>query len=518
MSVESRFVPVDLSGRRAAVAGAGIAGLATALALAERGAEVVMLEPDPAPPALDVEEAFARWSRRRTPQSRHSHAFLARLRTILLRAYPDVYRALLENGARELRLLDFPPRALAPLAPEPGDEDLAAIGCRRTTFEWVLRRAVEALPGVRLLSGASVAGLIASPRRRVRGVRFIDEGGRRRTLRADLVIDASGRRSRAPEWLEDLGAPTPFEERSSSAILYYTRFYRLRPGKELPAPGDQPNMADFGWIKFAVFPADRSTYSVTFAAHLAEPRLKALAHAGAFELLLGLFPGLAPFGDPEVAEPLPVHGREVLSMGGLENCLRRFVDEAGRPLAPGFFAIGDAAYHTNPLYGRGSTQAFMHAALLGEALDAAAGDVEVAARRLDHDAREEIEPFYRSSVAADRMASQKAGALPAALGERVLRSFFDDGVLPATRIDAVVFRAFVRMFNMFDTPERAFFRPEVFWRVVGVWLRGPAFRRRMAFVEPDREEAIRACERAARAFAKPLRPRPATPAAADGAG
>ncbi|MGH7818231.1 MAG: FAD-dependent oxidoreductase, partial [Candidatus Binatia bacterium] len=136
MSVVSRYVPVDLDGRRAVVVGAGIAGLASALALGERGAEVLVLEADPAPAgADDVEDAFSDWSRRKVPQFRHSHAFLARLRNILLAAYPEVYRRLLDEGARELRLLDFPPPTIGPLAPEPGDEQLAAIGCRRATFE-----------------------------------------------------------------------------------------------------------------------------------------------------------------------------------------------------------------------------------------------------------------------------------------------------------------------------------------------------------------------------------------------
>jgi 2-polyprenyl-6-methoxyphenol hydroxylase-like FAD-dependent oxidoreductase len=499
MPIVSRYVPVDLRGRRAVIAGASVAGLAAALALAERGAEVVLVEADPAPEAVSSEDAFSRWSRRRVPQSRHSHAFLARLRNLLLRAYPDFYADLLADGAVEIRLLAVPPQSLGPVPAEPGDEELVTIGCRRTTFEWVLRGYVNRDPRIEILCGSSAEGLLArrgSPPR-VRGVR-VAANGRRRTIAADLVVDATGRGSRAGCWLEAIGAARPFEKRSPSSILYYTRFYRRRPGRDFPPPGREPTMADFGWIKYAVFPADKRSYSITFAAHLSLERLKVLQNPRAFETLVGSLPGIAAFVDPELAEPISVLGRDVLAMGGLENCLRRFVDRHGGPLASGFFVLGDAAYHTNPLYGRGTTQAFMHARLLGEALDAAAGDPTSAARILDEGAREEIEPFYRASVSADRVASRKVGAAPASWRSRLYDSFFDDGVLPATRVDPLVYRTFVRVMNMMEVPEQAFFRPEVVERVVAVWLRGPRFRRRLAPTVPDLDATLVAMESAAR--------------------
>ena len=381
MPIISRYVPVDLSGRRAVIVGASIAGLAAALELQARGAEVLLIEADPAPDADDPEDAFLRWSRRRVPQSRHSHVFLARLCNLMRPAHPELYARLLEAGAVELRLLDFPPKSLGAVTREPGDEDLATIGCRRTTFEWVLRRYVSERAAVHILGGTTVEGLLAHDGDPpwVWGVRVAFEG-KRRTIAADLVVDASGRGSRAGDWLAQIDAPRPYERRSPSGVLYYTRFYRRRADRDFPEPGREPTMADFGWIKYAIFPADNRTYSITFAAHLSEQRLKLLSNVEAFESLVRALPGIAAFVDPELADPLPVLGRDVLAMGGLENCLRRFIDDDGEPLAANFFVVGDAAYHTNPLYGRGTSQAFMHARFLGEALDAAAGDNVRAAR------------------------------------------------------------------------------------------------------------------------------------------
>jgi 2-polyprenyl-6-methoxyphenol hydroxylase-like FAD-dependent oxidoreductase len=499
MPLISRYVPVDLRGRRVVIIGGSIAGLATALALAARNAEVLVLEADPEPGFDSPEEVFLGWSRRRVPQSRHSHVFLARLCNILRRQYPDLYAELLAHGAQELRLLDLPPPSLGRLEPEPGDDDLVTIGCRRTTFEWALRRYVRRSPNIDLVSGVAANGLRARPGKplRVHGVRVV-AGGKSRSIAADLVVDASGRGSRAGDWLESVGAPRPYERRSPSGVLYYTRFYRRRPDRQFPPPGREPTMGDFGWIKFAVFPADNRAYSITFASHLSLPRLKVLSHPEAFDTMARALPGIAPFVDPEITDPLPVLGRDVLAMGGLENSLRRFVDRSGEPLAAGFFAIGDAAYHTNPLYGRGTSQAFMHADLLGESLDAAAGDPAAAARFLDQAAREEIEPFVRASVAADHVASRKVGAELARPLRRVLDSFFDHGVMPATRVDPVVYRAFVRMMNMMETPDQAFFKPEVAMRALAVWARGAGFRRRSEPTVPDRERTIAALEDAAR--------------------
>lgn len=505
MPLLSRYVPVDLRGRRVVVIGGSIAGLAAALALAARSAEILVLEADPTPDAGSPEDAFSGRSRRRVPQSRHSHVFLARLCNLLRRGYPDLYAELLGQGARELRLLDFPPPSLGRLAPEPGDDELVTIGCRRTTFEWVLRRYVRNVGGIEILCGAAVEGLLARGGKppTVHGVRAASRG-KSRSIAADLVIDASGRGSRAADWLEAVGAPRPYERRSPSAVLYYTRFYRRHPDRDFPAPSGEPTMGDFGWIKFAVFPADNRAYSITFASHLSLPRLKVLQHADAFETMARALPGIAPFVDREIADPLPVLGRDVLAMGGLENCLRRFVDRSGEPLAAGFFAIGDAAYHTNPLYGRGTSQAFMHAGLLGEALDAAAGDSVAAARFLDRAAREEIEPFYRASVAADHVASRKVGAERARPLRRLLDSFLDDGVMPATRVDPVVYRAFVRMMNMMETPDEAFFKPQVAVRALAEWARGSVFPRRHEPTVPDRERTIAALEAAAHGGAELL--------------
>jgi flavin-dependent dehydrogenase len=490
----------NLTNRHAAVIGGGITGLAAARVLSDRGTRVTILERDAEPDAPTPGEAFTSWRRKGAPQVRHSHAFLGRLRSLLRDRYPDLLEALRAAGAAELDMLERPPLTLPPLAPDPADADLVALGCRRTTFEWVLRRNVLARPGVALIGGAEVSGLTASPTEppTVTGLRYA-VGDAEHELAADVVIDAGGRYSQALDWLAAIGAPSPAEKLESSGIIYYTRFYRLRDGAGPPPPSRHPAAADYTWIKYAVFPADDRTFSITFAVPLAVPRLKVLARLGAFEEMARALPAIAPWIDPAVAEPIGDPAHPVQAMGGLINRLRRFTFN-GAPVAVGFFALGDAAYCTNPLYGRGCAQAFLHADLLGQALDRHPDDLAAAALALDRLARREIEPFYRASVLADRDAVRKAeGRRPRRLVDRLRQRYVEDGLIVATRCDPVVFRAFLRMFNMLETPEAAFGSPQVFLRSLRVLLRGKRRNRRYAIPDPpDREATIARCEAALR--------------------
>ena len=100
-----------------AVIGAGIAGLATGLALQKEGREVILIDRDAPPPTSpdrsDADLAFEDWERKGVTHLRHSHAFLARLYKLIRDEYPDLLEALLNAGCRELTFADMLPPALA---------------------------------------------------------------------------------------------------------------------------------------------------------------------------------------------------------------------------------------------------------------------------------------------------------------------------------------------------------------------------------------------------------------------
>jgi 2-polyprenyl-6-methoxyphenol hydroxylase-like FAD-dependent oxidoreductase len=438
--------------------------------LARQGHRVSVLERDdtPMPPTPDA--AFS-WDRRGAPQVRHSHAFLARLRNILRDEHPDVYEALLAAGASEIRFGDDLPPTITGVERLPGDDELVMLACRRTTFEWVLRRAVMAEPGVEFGSGVSVEGLLAAGepgRPRVTGVRLA--GGS--TVEADLVVAGGGRRSSLPEWLAELGAPPVAEQVDDTGIVYLSRFYRLRDGHSFP-PRTGPIGGDLGYLKYGVFVGDSGTFSVTLATPVEDEHLRRLlSDPDAFDAVGRELVATAPWLDGR-AEAI---SDSVHVMAGLVNRWRDYVID-GEPVATGVVAVGDAVLCTNPLYGRGCSTAFWGAQLLARSVGAFGDDVREIALAYDASLRSEILPWYRASVDQDAEARRVAAALLAGADpdadasdpRTFMRAVFRDGLLPATRTDAVVLRAFFRSLNLLERPDSLATDPEIGARVLAVW-------------------------------------------------
>lgn len=465
------------------VIGAGIAGLNTALALAPLGHRVTLLERDAPPPSGDAEHAFFDWSRRGVGHLRHSHAFLARLRSIIKEQHPALLDQLLAAGCREIRFADMLPDALkASYAPEPGDQDMAVLTSRRTTLELVMRRYVEQLPGVSVISEVFVRELMLEPldagQFRVTGVRG-EVGGAIQAWRAAVTIDAGGRTSQAFEQLTDAGAAVG-EEWEECGILYYTRHYRRLPDRPEPQ-SKAPGTGDLAFIKYGLFPGDNGCFSVTLAVPEIETGIRqSIVRPEVFDKVCSLLPGLAPWASPDNAEPIS----KVFGMGDLKSRWRSFVSSEGRATL-GFFAVGDSLVRTNPLYGRGCSFAAVEAQILAGVLSQAA-DPGVRARLYDTRVRDELTVYYNDMRDQDRAAVRRAQRardpdFSPNLQQRLRQSFIDDGVRIAVRSDIRVLRAAMRDFHMIDPPGAWMKQPRHVAKLVGAWARG---RKRNAHLYP----------------------------------
>jgi 2-polyprenyl-6-methoxyphenol hydroxylase-like FAD-dependent oxidoreductase len=325
-----------------------------------------------------------------------------------------------------------------------------------------------------MVQGA-VTGLVASARH-VTGVRLA--GGE---LRADWVIDASGRRSPLPTWIADLGGGGPaIEEREEdTGIVYSTRFYRLRDGCE-PPPVVGMNAGDLGYAKFAVFLGDNRTFSVTFGVASEDTELRALLREPGFTVAAQAIPSVEPWVDPARSEPMT----DVEVMARLLNRRRRFVVD-GAPVVTGLLAVGDAHTCTNPLYGRGCALGFVAAHLAADAVREHGDDPVATAIAYEDAMGRDVGPWYRSAVAQDRADRAARGievvsdgegdllgaaaAAGPALDAESTRTLLQDGLFPATRTDPVVFRAFLRTFNLLDPPDAMLRDPDVLGRILTVW-------------------------------------------------
>ena len=459
------------------VIGAGVAGLGTALALGRDGHRVTVLERDATPLPEGPSEAFW-WDRRGAPQVRHSHMFLARLRNVLRDHYPDVREALLAAGATELTIAEMTPDGMDP-TPLPGDEDLAMIACRRTTFEWVLRTKVLECDHVDFRDGVIVDGVLVE-NGHVVGVRTKDA----EELRADVVVAANGRRSEFPRWVRDAGLGHIEEVTEDTGIVYWSRFYKLLEGAAEPKQ-EGPIGGDLGYMKFAVFPGDNGTFSVTLATNNDDDVFRALGKEELFNEVVKHLVPTAPWVDPAVSEPItPVH-----PMAKLLNRVRHVVS-GGVVHAPGLHAVGDAAVCTNPLYGRGCALGFVHADLLADAMRAHPEDVVDQALALHEGTERELMPWYTASVLADSRNRRIAR------GEASTEDEFFGTILkevgPAMRTDPVLFRAFMRMFNLLEDPDSLTTNPELIARVMEHYQNRDENREPDPPLGPPREEMLAA--------------------------
>ena len=426
---------------RVVVAGGSIAGLTAGLALTRSGHEVTIVERDGQPTPATAELAASAWPRGGVPQSRQPHGFICRVRADVRAAAPDLWRDLLEAGAVEHDLFTHRPPAMRDVPREPADDDLVFLLCRRTTFEWVLRRTVERECDLRL--GTRAEGLVLDERGSA--PRVVGLGTSSGSLAADLVVDASGRSGGLARRLRAAGVDAPPVSDEPCGIEYTSRFYRLRPGVT-PGPLNRIWAAGgvFGGYSCVLFPHDADTLSVGFGRLPSDASLVGVHSQEGFDRAVAAVPFVREWLDPAQAEPLT----PPVPMAGIHNMLTEIRD------VPGLVGIGDAVCTTDPAFGRGAALALASGFALARAVDESV-DVDTLTRHFGAWFAENVVPWHADSVAQDRgrtamwqaaVASDSPPAPPAPGSPAVLVAASLAGV------DASLWRGFVRYAGMLDPP------------------------------------------------------------------
>jgi len=355
-------------------------------------------------------------------------------------------------------VLSTMPSSITDRTPRAGDDRFITVTGRRTTIEYAVASVAEKNVPVR--RGVSVAGLLTgSPAANgiphVTGVRTVDG----QEVSAELVIDATGRRSELPGWLKAIGARRPIEEAEDSGFIYYTRFFRSKTGV-IPA-FRAPLLTYFDSFSVLTLPGDAGTWSVTLFISSSDKALKKFRDPKHWTALVAACPLHAHWLDGQ-----PITGVLPMAAGTTDRC-RRFVTD-GVPVATGIVTVGDSWASTNPSLGRGITMGLMHAV----------GTAEVVQQHLDsplalalaHDSMTEtrVTPWYRNTIEIDR---RRIAQLEARIQGRPdpqptdPRTNIADALAVAMRYDADVFRAATEMRSLFALPQRVMARPGLVDRI-----------------------------------------------------
>jgi 2-polyprenyl-6-methoxyphenol hydroxylase-like FAD-dependent oxidoreductase len=371
---------------RIVVCGAGVCGLTTAMLLARDGHEVTVLERDPeAPPAPG--EAWDAWTRRGVGQFRLPHFLLGGFRQVIQRELPELEQALVDGGALRLNVLGPFAEAL-----DPEDRNVV-ITARRPLVEAIVAGVAGSWPGLTVRRGVAIGGVVtedgAAGGRAPHVVGVRTEDGEE--VRADLVVDALGRRSPMARWLAEAGAASPEVEEEVSGFVYYGRHVRTPDGSVLG-----PTLAFYGSVGLLLLPAEGGISGVGIIAWSGDAELRALRHDGPWRAVLGLLPdGPAILAAEQIESDIAV-------MAGIEDRIRRYVVD-GEPVATGVLSVADAWAATNPTLGRGISLGARHACLLRDAVrEVGTEDAEGLVRRFDEVTQAQQAPWYRSTVWHDR--------------------------------------------------------------------------------------------------------------------
>jgi 2-polyprenyl-6-methoxyphenol hydroxylase-like FAD-dependent oxidoreductase len=442
-------------GTHAIVVGGSLAGLLATRVLSDHFDKVTAIERDRFPDGNE--------NRKGVPQGRHAHGLLASGFRVMTSLFPGLQDELVQTGAipgdvvGDARWYQFGGYKAK------FQSGLGGILLSRPLLESTIRRRVLSLPNVQARETCSVLGLIVSPdRSRVTGVRLEHKtNGGEEELLADLVVDAGGRGSRSPAWLEALGYDRPTEEEIKIGVGYATRIYRRRPqdlsgdmaaiiapmpplekrmGVILAIEGDRWIVSIGGWLGDHP-PIDEPGY-LEFARSLPAPDI--------YEVIK----------DAEPLSEIMVHK--------FPSNLRRHYERLTR-FPEGYLVIGDAMCSFNPIYGQGMSVAALEALALRDCLNKQpAGSLTGLPHRFFKRAAKVIDIPWTLAAGADFNYPEVEGKRPAGTD---FINWYVGQVHQVAMHDREVCRAFFEVANLLKPPT-SLFHPAMVLRVLRGSLTG----------------------------------------------
>ena len=432
-------------GDRAVVLGASVAGLLAAHVLANSYEQVIVIDRDELPKTPR--------HRRSVPHGRHLHALAARGQQALEELFPGLTAELVADGAPAGSLLADARMYLSGHRLRRTDTGLVLLCASRPFLEAHVRARVRAHPNVTFLDCCDVVGLATSPdNRRVTGARVLRraDNSAEEMLVADLVVDASGRGSRTPAWLESLGYARPEQDQVRIGLASSTRLYRLANdalhGDLAILDAATPRLPRTG----ALLALEGDRWMVTLAGILGDhpptdpDGFLDFAQSLRFPDIHEAIRDAEPLDDP-IAFHFPASTR------------RRY--ERLRRFPAGLLVTGDAVCSFNPIYGQGMSVAALEALMLRRHLDQG---TEPQPARWFRDLARVVDVAWNMSAGGDLV-------FPGVQGHRTVQSRLLSAYLArlhaAAAHDARLTTAFIRVSGLVAPPQ-TLLHPSVVLRVL----------------------------------------------------
>jgi 2-polyprenyl-6-methoxyphenol hydroxylase-like FAD-dependent oxidoreductase len=445
----------------AVVIGAGIAGLLAARVLSEHVDRVIVLDHDALPEGTDP--------RGGAPQSAHPHALLSRGRAALEDLFPGLTAELLERGA-----VAGDPQADSrwvtdgyTMAPAPSG--LMGVLVSRPLLERQVRRRTLADPRIQLHQRVDVRTLLHDADGRVLGVAAVEWDGAAngdraadqgiRHWEAELVVDATGRMSRTPEWLVTLGFEPPQEERVEVDVAYSTRHYRREPGHLDGALGALVSASPTCPRGGVLLAQEGDRWICTLAGFFGD---RPPVDPDGFEAYAGTL--LSPLLQEVISSAVPLDDPRRFRFPA--SVRRRYERLARMP--QGLLVVGDAICSFDPVYGQGMTVAALEAIALRRML-AGGLDRPGLAAEFWQAAATTIDNPWQIAVGGDMRLPGYRG--PVDRRTRMVNAYLAK-VHRAASLDPVVGTAFMRVAQM-EAPPSSLMSPGVMAHVLSGSLRAP---------------------------------------------
>lgn len=417
-----------LAGRKhAIVVGGSMAGLLAARVLSDHFEQVSLIERDALPAQVE--------QRRGVPQGRHTHGLLASGGSVLEKLFPGISRTLVNAGAVTGDVVSESRWFFQGACLSRPSSGLTGMLMTRPLLETAVRARVLANPKVVRRDETAVEELTFNQESgRVTGLRT--EG---QTLSGDLVIDATGRGSRSPQWLENLGYEKPPEEIVQVGLGYTTRLFQRHPsdlnGDIIVVIPPTPQ-GKRGGVMLA---QEGNRWTVTLVAHFGNYAPEDL---DGFITFASSLP--APYIHEVVRRNEPLG--EAASARFPASVRRRY--ELLDRFPAGYLVFGDAICSFNPIYGQGMSVAALQAMELDSTLASGDGDLALS-KGFFRRAAKVVDIPWSIAVGSDLRIPETVGRRTA--GVKVI-NWYISKLHKAAHTDPVAALAFHKVGNLLAPP------------------------------------------------------------------